>query len=326
MSRFLVIGDVHLSDRPPSIRTASYADDVLAKLAWCVAWAAANGCTAIFLAGDLLHIKSPSRTSHALVQRIHEVLTASDLPVFVVPGNHDMQHDRIESLDSQPLGALCRMRGVEMLIGEHDTLPVFGLPYLADWGDALESWMKRYQAWAGTWALDEGEFPLMVTHAPIFPHGIAPLYDYIDALQWAEMMGVGACYYGHIHESHGYYQPDKATPVLMGNVGAISRGSLHEETLKRRPAVTVFDSAKPFPDLFGQVEVPHRPVDEVFALAVRRAEKAEQARLTDFLDGLGDEAVAVTSLEAVMAHVGSLELSTSTREVVKELVEWAATK
>jgi DNA repair exonuclease SbcCD nuclease subunit len=46
----------------------------------------------------VFHIKTPTRNSHALVQRTGEVLTSAGLPVLIVPGNHDLSNDRLDSL------------------------------------------------------------------------------------------------------------------------------------------------------------------------------------------------------------------------------------
>ena len=238
----LLIGDIHLSVRPPSLRHSTYVDEILDKVAWCVQLAASRKVDVIISAGDVFHVKSPSRTTHGLVQRTHEVLTAADIPVLVVPGNHDMQHDRLDSLDSQPLGALCRMRGIEMLIGGHESLPVFGLPYLQNWADDLYGWMAQWQEFADKHWLGQDEFPLLVTHAPIFPSDEDPPYETIDAADWAELMGnKGAVYHGHIHTPSGFYVEGG---VWLANMGALSRGSLHESSLKRTPAVTLYDSER----------------------------------------------------------------------------------
>lgn len=51
----------------------------------------------------------------------------------------------------------------------------------------------------------------------------------------------GVVYYGHIHENHGAY---RSAGMWFCNQGAISRGSLHESTLKRAPGVTLYDSER----------------------------------------------------------------------------------
>ena len=241
--RALAIGDIHLADRPPSIRTETYTQDILDKIEHATQIAVEQKCEAIVCAGDVFHIKSASRNSHALVQRTGEVLRKAGLPVLIVPGNHDLQQDRLDSLRKQPLGTLAKMQGIDLLIGPHPEFPLFGLPYLHDWQALLVPWMKKYRAWADEQKGEDFDFwPLMVTHAPIFPPGEEPPYEFISADQWAGLMeGKGDVYSGHIHDPHGAY---RVGGVWFCNMGAISRGSLHEKTLKRVPRVSIWDSER----------------------------------------------------------------------------------
>lgn len=242
MTNLLLVGDIHIADNPPSMRTDTYMEDILAKLSFATQKAAESDCDAIVLAGDVFHIKTPTRNSHRLVQRTGEVLTSAGIPVLIVPGNHDLSNDRLDSLGRQPLGTLTKMEGIELLIGPHPTLPIFGLPYLHDWVGELPKWMERYRMWCKEKNSEDFGFrPLMVTHAPIFPPGEDPPYEYIGGDDWARMMENGAVYSGHIHDPHGAY---KVGGVWFCNMGAISRGSLHEKTLKRVPRVSIWDSER----------------------------------------------------------------------------------
>lgn len=322
MTRILTIGDIHLADRPPSIRTETYTDDILAKLQAAVDLAAQHQCEAVVLAGDVFHLKTPTRNSHSLVQRTGEVLVSAKLPVLIVPGNHDLSNDRLDSLKKQPLGTLAKMAGIELLIGPHPTLPLFGLPYLHDWSD-LPRWMKEYQRWSGLKKAEDMDFrPLMVTHAPIFPPGQEPPYEFIDAADWAEMMENGDCYYGHIHDPHGAYVPNEAYKnVVLCNNGAISRGSLHEATLKREPKVTLWgDDEGPYGP-FTTLPLPFRPVEAVFRLREKEDVDEKTNRVEEFLNHVGTTKLDGLSIEEVHAQARVKGLSPRTVSLIEELLE-----
>ena len=55
MSKFLVIGDVHLTDpkNAPSVRSEKYTEQILAKLQWLVSQAKEKGCEGVVQLGDL---------------------------------------------------------------------------------------------------------------------------------------------------------------------------------------------------------------------------------------------------------------------------------
>lgn len=301
--RAILIGDVHLSDTPPSIRNDTYAEEILDKLRFAVSEANRRGVDALIQGGDMFHIKSPSRTSHALVQRTAEVLSEAEMPVLVCPGNHDMQHDRIESLKKQPLGTLCKVSGIDFLMGRSGF--VFGIPYLQNWVASLPGWMRRFR---------ESEAELLVTHAPIFPPGEDPPYEYISAEDWAAAMGgEGHVFYSHIHDPHGIYQ---VGGVTFCNQGALSRGSLHEQTLKRKPAITLWESGT-----FTRIEVPHKPADEVFRLAEKQQEDASTERVAEFLAGVEKTVLDGLTVEQVVAHAEQMGLSDRTLREIREVIE-----
>lgn len=315
----LLIGDVHLADRPPSIRTETYTEDILAKLQFSVDHAKKIDADAIVLAGDVFHIKTPTRNSHALVQRTGDVLTSAGIPVLIVPGNHDLSQDRLDSLRRQPLGVLAKMEGIELLIGAHEEFPLFGLPYLHDWAGELSRWMSKYKKWANAQKVENFDFwPLMVTHAPIFPPGESPPYEYIGGDDWASMMENGDCLYGHIHDPHGAYKPESSVPVTMCNNGAISRGSLHEATLKREPKVTVWDGS---PGGFSEVPVPFRPVEAVFRMREKEDVDEKVNRVEEFLDHVGSTTLDGLSIEEVLHHAKTKGLAPQTQKLIEDLLE-----
>lgn len=311
--RVLLIGDVHLADKPPSVRTDTYTEDILGKLEFAVKTAKEQACDAIVQAGDIFHIKSPSKTSHSLVVKAHSILTAEDIPVLIVPGNHDLVYDRLDSIPNQPIGALASMRGVELLMGAHPDLPIYGIPWLHDWSKELPKWMGR----ADRLAMQDGSY-LLVTHAPIVPPGTTLPYEFIDAYEWGSFMGnEGNCYFGHHHEPDGVFQ---ANGVTFCNQGALSRGSLHEASLTRKPAVTVFDNNATVRK-FVRIEVPHKPAEEVFKLTEHQHKETMKANVSNFIEAVGKTEIDTTSAESVIDAIQKMDLSSEVREVVLTLVE-----
>jgi hypothetical protein len=314
MTSALIIGDVHLSEKPPSSRTPDYAEEILAKLNFCVGYANEHSLP-IVQAGDLFHLKAPSRNSHRLVQAVHSVLRDTNHGVFIVPGNHDLSGDRLDSLDSQPLGALLRMKNMNALLGTHADLPdVAGIPYLTefdggDWRAALDPWQGRV-----------ADCDLLVTHAPIFPPGQEPgVYASIPAREWAEYWyevetNLFATYYGHIHDCHGAYEFDDICHAFC-NQGALSRGSLHESSVTRQPAVTHWDGS-----FFTRVEVPHKPSEEVFLFAEAEQAADNRASALEFAAQLGATKVVALTLEAVASHLRATVQDTTILSIIERVL------
>jgi hypothetical protein len=209
------------------------------------------------------------------------------------------------------------MSGIHLLEGWHTEYPVFGIPYLADW-NTLQERLDIYNTTLGNVSTLYGDvIPLVATHAPLFPPGEAPIYESIDPADWAKLQYKGSVSYGHIHDPHGVYT---VGGVQFANFGAISRGSLHIETLKRKPQVASYDFST---GTYEAIPVPHLPAEEVFQLETHEAEVQKKKNLATFLDGLGDGKLEVTSVEKVLADLDDMDLSPTTRDIAKDLVEKA---
>lgn len=307
----MLVGDVHVSDRPPSLRTDGYTDQILGKLIWIVDQANEAKVDALVFAGDLFHIKTPSRNSHSLVLRVADILGLSLAPVAIVPGNHDMQHDRLDSLESQPLGVLTLHPNITLLLGRHRTLELYGIPYLPDPEVQLAKWFRGHPP--------EMDNFFVVTHASIFPNTQHPPYEHMSQSQWADYMPDEAwgTYYGHIHDPHGWKEVDGH---LFGNMGAISRGSLHESSLKRKPQVSILDLETHERTV---LDVPHLPAAEVFRLTEKQLADEKKATLDGFLEAVGTTKLSGLSLEEVRQRAREAGLSDLAVRTVEECCEGA---
>lgn len=311
MSKILLVGDIHLADTPPSSCTESYTDDLFDLLEQTIPLTA--DCQAVVWAGDVFHHKAPSRTSHRLVQRAINLIAAYPVPLYIVPGNHDMKEDRFESLaDTQPLGVLLQA-GAKLLWGwGPDTVPwIYGVPWLQHFTpETVSAALADYRVGRRSEAL-------VIAHAPLYPPGHELPWENFPTTDWADAMaGEGNVYYGHVHERHGAYVVDG---VQFCNAGAITRGSLKEYDLTREVAVTIFDTETRG---FTEHKLNARPASEVFRLDEVALAKASTAKLDDFLTAVGATTLTVSSTEDVLAHIHSRDdLTPELRSLLVELVE-----
>lgn len=319
---YLVVNDIHLSDKAPSSCVDTYNDDMFDLLAEVGKLAITLGVIAVILAGDIFHLKTPSRTSHSTVIRFIDLLRSWGIPVLIVVGNHDMSHDRADSIDeTQPLGVvfasgaahrLDKWSAVDAGLVEH---PIYGLPWQGTWDDdtvtaALADWRGR---------LKPGTEGLVVAHAPFYPPGQElPYENYPTRDVAAAMDHHGSCHYGHVHEAHGVYTVDGVT---FSNPGALSRGSLHEHNLTRAVSVAVWDAAT---GATTHHVLPHKPAEQVFRLAEITQRQTRQAGLDSFLHTIGQSRIEITSIEAVKDHIRGLGLSAELTALAAELLDAVA--
>lgn len=217
-------------------------------------------------------------------------------------------YDRLDTLNSQPLGVLFTA-GVKQLVGWNATdvkgkkLPVMGIPWQQDWLEEghVKKAFEEYNP--------EGESfedSLVVTHCPIYPPVEAQkqLFELVptsgEGSLSEAMDNTGYLYYGHIHEDHGFFTDGGTT---FGNVGAISRGSLHEYNVERKIQVAEWSPENGF----KAIEIPHRPADEVFFLEEKAAHDEEEREFSDFLSDISAVTLAVSDTESVVAYINTMD-------------------
>jgi predicted phosphodiesterase len=318
----LCVNDIHARRTPPSSCTSTYWPDLLGLLDQTADLARAREVRAVVLAGDVFDHKVPGRTDHALVRELKERFIwpcrRFGIPVFAVAGNHDMQHDRPESvIATQPLGELEGPGSLRLLEGwAGDNLPLYGVPWQQDWSE------ERIRAVTADFRENVFSQTLVVTHAPIYPPGREPRYEGAEvtpAKWWADALEDGSLghglLYGHIHEPHGTYQA--GTALTFCNYGALSRGSLDEYNRHRDVGVALWDTVS---GEFEFVPLKAKPAEEVFRLQERDERTARQHGLDGFLSGVGAVTLSVLNVETVLAHIDTLGLDRSTRDLTKELL------
>jgi DNA repair exonuclease SbcCD nuclease subunit len=327
MTKHLIVQDIHARRRPPSRCTDTYWPDLLGLLGQTVELAREAQVSTVTWAGDIFDHKAPGRTDHGLVQDLIGIVQAYSCSVFGIPGNHDMQHDRIESVGStQPLGVLFRagLTPLSGWAGDDGTpaWPVYGVPWLQRWTeDTVHEALAGYREQVFT--RGTGRYGvLVITHAPIYPPPDEPRYEgaeFTPARWWsAAMNGLGWVCYGHIHEPHGVWEHDGVT---FCNYGALSRGSLDEYNLDRRVGCTIWDDKA---RTFSFAPLRARPASEVFLTEQAASEADARGRLDAFLASFDQVRLPRLSVEGVIAHLRTQNLTAEVVELAEELLTAAA--
>lgn len=306
MTRVILVGDIHIRDTSPTSRREGYREDIIEKLEYVADLEKKVKADAVVWAGDVFHFPDPRRTSHATVLRMLEAVEKFN-NAYVVPGNHDVLNDRLESItEKQPLGVLVH-GGLKILDGWDDDLPIYGVPWQQEWiidESVPDRAFKAFREGA-----IEGRDPansLAITHAPIYPPAeqLSTIFELLPTAgpnSVAEAMGgQGSLYYGHIHEDHGVFEDGGVTYC---NVGALSRGSLHEYNLERDIQVAIWDSSKGFiPHV-----IPHKPASELFYVEEHTEAVTERKNLDAFLKDVGQSQITISSIESVQGYVQGRE-------------------
>ncbi len=315
MSRYMLVGDIHLSDVSPSMCVDSYTDDLFTILEHTIQLEIDLQVDGVIWSGDVFHRRQANRNSHKLVQRAIDIVQ-SYKKLWIVPGNHDYANgDRFESIfETQPLGVLFKA-GAELLSGWDSSgfHAIYGIPWQQKWTE--EGLRKLFEDWHdNSLAISQQKNSLVIAHAPLYPPGQELEWENFPAQKWSEVQGAGYVYYGHVHDYHGVFQ---VGDVTFCNQGAITRGSLQESDLNRKIAVTTWS-----PDEgFVRVDVPHKDSSQVFKLVEKREEQAKKIELEEFLESVGSVTLDVTSIESVINYIRSMDLPEDVKALCVELLE-----
>jgi DNA repair exonuclease SbcCD nuclease subunit len=286
--RLAQINDCHLSDKAPLNRTESYLDDTVQELLNAMHIAAAEKCEAILLPGDLFHIPAASRVSHSLVATWLSIISNSSIfEFFIAPGNHDLSAGRLDSLSTQPIGILGFHPKVTIL---HSGLVSFthGVSIRGiEWNYAMNA--------ASMIDLCDVPTDILITHAPIAPRP-NPFYE---TIQPEDLSGIAKLVaYGHIHKQEHPVKINGQT--TFSNPGALSRGTIGEDDLGRKPSVAVIDTDR---DEVTYLTVPHKPVEEIFRLLAPTIRETNDTIVDEFVRTLAEAEVDAVSIEDILGHV-----------------------
>lgn len=322
---FLHIGDVHLSDSPPGYRTETYTQDVLDKLSFCVDLAIDCEVDAILIVGDLFHHRS--RVSHGLISDTIDVLataTNARIPVHILPGNHDLRENRLNTANRQPIGLVARALGTPLALHPFfvgptpfDSFGVVPVPYIH--GMTLES-LSEY---ADRHLKDVGSsFPVLWVHNSITPNDRYPFPVLsTDSPDWNVPDDYRLIVAGHIHEDLGIWETGPTSKAF--NVGALSRGSLTSSVEKFVPRVVLVSTESPSSDVELEVlDIPYRPAAEAFRIGDKLDKVTAEDAANEFVEALSATTLpSMFSFEDLKARVSSYDVSEPIKSKAVQAIE-----
>ena len=113
--RFLHITDTHVTAKNPSSRLDVYYVSVLRKFSELGTIIARDEVDAVIHTGDLFHT---SRVSLKVANQLVEIIRSWKVPVYIVPGNHDIDGYNISTINQTMLGMLSTAGVVTLLTRE----------------------------------------------------------------------------------------------------------------------------------------------------------------------------------------------------------------
>lgn len=302
--------DVHMADRGPSSRRDNWTETVLDKLQQVYDIAKEVGAVAVLDGGDFFDVKSPARNTHELVRQCIDHHAAYDIPTFVTPGNHDAVYGDYSFLPQQPLGVMYSSGAFKRLYDEHEAVftdksgqkvRVIGIPYHGKTYD-----LAKFRS------IVKGDEDVLICVAHVLASEKGgTMFEAEDVIQYASLLDTAPDLY-----CFGHWHKDQGVTVLEGktfvNIGSLTRGSLSQDNVQRRPACAVISCER------GRVSVDVRrlnvkPPEEVFDVDARARQVRQQVEMDAFVtkikkalttEGRGDDLhTTLNALSDVPAEV-----------------------
>jgi DNA repair exonuclease SbcCD nuclease subunit len=309
--------DAHCADVPPESRLdVDYLATILSKMDQIVKVAKKLEAAAVLNAGDLFHIKTASRNSHAMIQRLMSMFRGVNL--LSIAGNHDIVMDRLDSLSRQPLGDLITagvsqyLHQNSVLFEEDVSVRVAGLSFVPNVSEF---------AGAPEFTKQGADYLVMMMHcAAALKGGVMfgePVLGYHQLGEWFPDVDVFVL--GHLHFYTGIHE---VNGKLFVNIGALTRASLHLDNLQRKVLAGLIKLTKEKVTCKA-LELKVLPVQQVLSVERHEELKEERRKMDEFISQLAAEGMEVGPGDAVRSYLSKIDISDVVRERALQLLEAA---
>jgi DNA repair exonuclease SbcCD nuclease subunit len=230
---FTYMTDMHLSAIPPGRRTGDYRGAILKKIETIQEWT--NRLNGVCLCGgDVFHIKKPMSKANpkGLITEVIDLFGGFNTgKVWGVVGNHDIEFDRHDTLNNQPLGVLCHAGVYEPIrasefFTDRDGLvvEVVGFDYADDMTmlDEILAYPPR----------SEGvDYRIGIAHAMARPGGAQNMFGSpIIGYDLLEDIDFDVFLWGH---DHSRVEPTEVGICTHFHPGSLARAALAQDEVER---------------------------------------------------------------------------------------------
>lgn len=290
----LTLGDVHLADKTPAFRVDNYRETMLQEIGMVKEQCLKEKADALLITGDIFNEKIAGRVSHSLVLEAINEFNGFPCPVYSVIGNHDINHNRLDTLPKQPLGVVFASGAVKRL----DSVTIGGV-------DVRGVHFNEENTYEHLSFKKEGKPLVAVCHALATPKGGdffgEPIFSYEQLVERGSEVDVYV--FGHYHHDQGI-QTVGGTQFI--NLGSLARGALNKENVDRpvKMGKIVHDGKK---ITCSEILLPVRPASEIFDMGKKDEIDQRETEIEKFVSSL--------TKQDLFEDIASLEDTIRTMEI-----------
>lgn len=298
----LTLGDVHIADKTPAFRIDDYRETMFQELDMVKEQCLVEKAAALLITGDIFNEKIAARVSHSIVLETVKKFKTFPCPVYSIIGNHDINHNRMDTLPKQPLGVVFASDALKKLdsvtIGGID---VRGVHFNEDNNHDTLAFKK------------EGKPLIAVCHVLATPKGGdffgEPIFSYEKLAEGGSEVDVYV--FGHYHHDQGIQTVGDKQFV---NLGALARGALSKENVDRavKMGKIVYDGKSL---TCSEIILPVRPSSEIFDMGKKEEIDKRETEIEKFVSSLTKQDLFedITSLEDT---IRTMEIETPVKKRV----------
>lgn len=289
--KILFVTDTHISAKSPKSRTET---DItltfLEKFKEVLELAKEYNVDALIHGGDMFHYPD---VSNKVVGSVASLINEYNIPFYVVPGNHDIQGQNIESLPFTKLG----------LLGESDVVKIFTREDVIEFDNNINIYAQEYyydidkDNKLKDYAVPRKEgFNILVTHSMLLKEKF--FEEVAHTITKDVVTDANIILSGHYHNG---IEPHIENDTLFINPGSLFRGELSAHNKDAIPQVLILEVDKDHKVDYSLVKLKSaKAFEEVFNLSLldKRSESKELEEFNKLLrDITFDDIDIIDSIE-----------------------------